>query len=194
MTEIWKDIKDYEGSYQCSNYGNIRTVDRYVTEKTGKQQFRKGQLIKTRQNKNGYLQFGLNKDGKRKMVYVHIIIAQTFIDNIDNLPVVNHIDGNKLNNRVDNLEWCSYSENNKHAYDELNRSIVKEGGSPKTVYIIDTFNKSLLWYESISETERHTELSHTQINRYIHSNKKWKGRYIFLTDSDKCVEDIEKVS
>lgn len=194
MKEIWKDIKDYEDSYQCSNYGNIRTVDRYVTEKTGKQQFRKGQIIKVKQNKNGYLQFGLNKDGKRKMAYVHIIVAQTFITNSDNLPVVNHIDGNKLNNRVDNLEWCSYSKNNKHSYDELNRSIVKDGGSPKAVYIIDTINKSLLWYESISETTKHIELSHTQINRYIHSNKKWKGRYIFLTDSDKCVEDIERVS
>ena len=51
MTEIWENIKDYEGSYQCSNYGNIRTVDRYVVEKTGKQQFRKGQIIKVKQNK-----------------------------------------------------------------------------------------------------------------------------------------------
>lgn len=196
MEEIWKDINGYEGIYQCSTYGNIRSLNRYVYEHNGKRQYRKGQMIIPRTNKNGYLQFALNKNGKRKMVYVHIIVAETFVQNLMNNNIVNHIDGNKLNNHVENLEWCSASDNNYHAYQMLNRPISDSGGSPKTVYIIDTDNKTMSWYESIADTSKNIDLSATQINRYIHGNKKWKGRYIFLTDFDnnKCVEDNERVS
>lgn len=193
-TEIWKDIKDYEGMYQCSSYGRVRSLDRYVEEHNGKKQFRKGQIIKPRLNKNGYLQLALNKNSKRKMKYVHILIAETFLENNEKLETVNHKDGNKLNNNMDNLEWASYSENNQHAYSELNRSVTKEGAKPKTVYFIDTQDNSVKQFNSIKETTINVGLSHTQINRYIHSNKKWKGRYIFKTDSIKCVENIEKVS
>lgn len=192
--EIWKDIKDYEGSYQCSSFGRVRSLDRYIEERSGKKQFRKGQIIKARLNKNGYLQLALNKNSKRKMKYVHILIAETFLENHEKLETVNHKDGNKLNNNVDNLEWSSYSDNNQHAYDELHRPATREGASPKPVYIIDTYNNNIIQFDSIRETVDNIGLSHTQINRYIHSDKKWKGRYIFETDSNKCVEDIEKVS
>lgn len=194
MEEIWKDIKEYENLYQCSTYGNIRSLDRYVYGQSGKSQFRKGQKIKPIKNKNGYLQFALNKNAKRKMVYVHIIIAETFIENPRELNTVNHKDGNKLNNNVDNLEWCSYSENNLHSYKILKRKRADEGASPKSVYVIDTIEKSLKYYKSITEASNSIKLSHTQINRYIHSNKKWKGRFILLTDNEKGVEDIEKIS
>lgn len=192
--ENWKDIKGYEGLYQCSNNGNIRSLDRYVYEHIGKKQFRKGQIIIPRLNKNGYLQFALNKESKRKMVYVHVIIASTFLDNPNSFVTVNHKDGNKLNNCVENLEWCSYSDNNLHSYRALHRKAADEGSTPKPVYIIDTINKSLQYFKSITDTSAFIKLSHTQINRYIHSNRKWKGRYIFLTDNEKCVEDIEKIS
>ena len=194
MKEIWKDINGYEGLYQCSNHGRVRSLDRYVFEHSGKRQFRKGQFIKPRINKNGYLQLALNKNSKRKMIYVHVLVAQTFIENIDHKETVNHKDGNKLNNFINNLEWVSYSENNEHSYIQLNRKVSDEGGSPKAVYIIDTVNKTMKFFNSISDTTKNIKLSHTQINRYIHSDKKWKGRYIFLTDSNKGVEDIERVS
>lgn len=192
--EEWKDIKGYEGVYQCSNMGKLRSLDRFVFEKGGKRQFRRGQDIQPQLNPNGYLQLALNKEGKRKMVYVHIIVAQTFIPNPQENKTVNHIDGNKRNNKTDNLEWCSYSNNNEHAYTELHRKKVTVGGSPKGVYVIDTKLKVMYYYKSVAETSRNLNLSHTQINRYIHSNKKWKGRYFFLTDSIKCVENNEKVS
>lgn len=194
MEEIWKDIKEYEGLYQCSNYGNIRSLDRYIYERSGKKQFRKGQIIIPRINKNGYLQFALNKESKRKMVYVHVIVATTFIENPNKFKTVNHKDGNKLNNNIENLEWCSYSENNLHAYKSLNKKPATDGANPKAVYMIDTVNKTLEYFESITDTSHSIDLSHTQINRYIHSNKKWKGRYIFLTDNEKGVEDIERIS
>ena len=78
MKETWKDIKGYEGLYQCSTYGNVRSLDRYVYELSGKKQFRKGQIIVPRKNKNGYLQLTLNKNAKRKMVYVHRIVADAY--------------------------------------------------------------------------------------------------------------------
>ena len=67
--------------------------------------------------RNGYLSYSLNLEGKTKYYYLHRLIAQNFIPNPDNLPCVNHKDGDKLNNNIDNLEWCSYSQNNKHAFE-----------------------------------------------------------------------------
>lgn len=107
--------------------------------------------------------------------------------------IINHKYGNKLNNNIENLEWCSYSENNLHAYKSLNRKPTTDVANPKAVYMIDTLNKTLEYFESITNTSHSIDLSHTQINRYIHSNKKWKGRYIFLTDNEKGVEDIERI-
>lgn len=192
--EIWKSIQDYEGIYECSSLGRIRSLDRYVLD--SKRQiyfFVKGCELKPRKNKNGYLQVSLNKKGKRKMAYVHRIIAETFLEKIKDKNTINHIDGDKNNNCVDNLEWCTYSENNKHSYKELNRRIVNCGGSKTPVYMIDTETKELFYYVSIAEASKKINLSHTQINRYIHNNKKWKGRFILLTDKDKGVENNEKV-
>ncbi|HCJ14068.1 MAG TPA: hypothetical protein DHV77_02115 [Erysipelotrichaceae bacterium] len=194
MTEIWKDINGYNGIYQCSNFGNIRSLDRYITGKDGKKQFRKGQMIKPILNKNGYLQFALNKDSKREMVYVHIIVAETFLKNPDCKKVVNHKDGNKQNNNANNLEYTSYSENNKHAYDVLMREIANAGCTKVPVKIIDLETKKEIIFPSITATSNAINLSHTQINRYIHSDSVWKGRFMFQTDSDKCVEDIERIS
>ena len=193
MTEIWKDINGYNGIYQCSNFGNIRSLDRYITGKDGKKQFRKGQMIKPILNKNGYLQFALNKDSKRKMVYVHIIVAETFLKNPDCKKVVNHKDGNKQNNNANNLEYTSYSENNKHAYDVLMREIANAGCTKVPVKIIDLETKKEIIFPSITATSNAINLSHTQINN-IHSDSVWKGRFMFQTDSDKCVEDIERIS
>lgn len=194
MKEIWKDIKGYEGLYQCSNLGNIRSLDRYIPWKNKYTQFKKGQPIIPRQNKNGYLQFALNKNGKRKMAYIHIIVAETFIDNKNKLKTVNHKDGNKLNNCIDNLEWCSYSDNNKHAYTELKRQKVIIGGKRKKIYLINIITNNVTVYSSINEASRNIGLSHTQIIRYLKNNNIWKGKYYITTDNNKCVEDIEKIS
>lgn len=194
MEELWKDIKGYEGLYQCSSWGNIRSLDRYIPWRNGYKQFRKGQIIKPKQNKNGYLQFALNKNGQRKMVYVHIIIAKTFLDPNIISETVNHKDGNKLNNRIDNLEWCSYSENNKHAYADLKRVKVTIGGRKRIIYFTDIVTNKIIIYHSINEASKNIGLSHTQILRYINNKKLWKGKYYITTDNNGCVEDIEKIS
>ena len=110
--EIWKDIPGWEGLYQASNFGRIRSVDRY--DRLGR--FHKGVIRQPGDNGKGYLVLPLKKDGRQTMTSVHRLVASTFLPNPNKLRDVNHIDGNKKNNRVDNLEWCSHRDNDLHAF------------------------------------------------------------------------------
>ena len=114
MEEIWKDKKDYEGHYQVSNCGRVKSFDTYRKGKNGSIRFYKGKILKLKTNKDGYSQIGLWKNGKRKYFLVHRLVAEAFISNTDNLPCVNHKDENKQNNVVSNLEWCSAQYNNTY--------------------------------------------------------------------------------
>ena len=114
--EIWKDIKNYEIKYQVSNFGNIRSVDRYIDFNRGEQHFRifrKGQIIKKQLDSHGYEQVQLH-DGTRNKVHtllVHKLVAEAFIPNPDNKPCIDHINTIKTDNRVENLRWTSHKEN-----------------------------------------------------------------------------------
>ena len=108
--EVWKDIKGYEGFYQVSNMGRIRSLDH---ETSGKKY--KGKILSTNVTV-GYPIVRLSKGENKTSERVHRIVAKTFIENPDNLPEVNHLDGNKNNNCVENLEWCSSRENKIHAW------------------------------------------------------------------------------
>lgn len=110
MTEIWRDIKGYEGIYQVSNFGNVRSLDRYGKGKHGKA-FYKGKMFTPNTIKYGYKQVCLRKDGKYRMFLVHRLVAKAFIPNPNNKPHINHIDRNTSNNSVDNLEWVTHKEN-----------------------------------------------------------------------------------
>lgn len=118
MCEIWKWVDGYHGCYKVSNFGRIKSVDRYVYCEVSpdKRQFLFGKVLKQGINHKGYPIVYLSKDGKQKTITVHRLVAKAFIENPLNLPQVNHIDGNKLNNNVENLEWCDNSYNQKHAH------------------------------------------------------------------------------
>lgn len=107
MKEIWKDIAGYEGLYRISNKGNVLSLNAY-----GHGLIRP---LKSRKNVFGYLTVVLRKNKKAKYTGVHILVAKAFIPNPDNKPQVNHLDGNKENNSVDNLEWATCKENINHA-------------------------------------------------------------------------------
>ena len=111
INEVWKDIKGYEGLYQVSNFGRVKSLTRLSKQN----HLLPERFLKTNEN-DRYLRVDLWKDGKHKFYEVHRLVAAAFIANPENKPVVNHIDGDKHNNNVNNLEWCTVSENNKHAY------------------------------------------------------------------------------
>ena len=114
--EIWKDIPEYEGRYQVSNLGNVKTLTRLVIEHR-RTYIRNGKILNQYNDKAGYYKVKLyNGDGSFLSKGVHQLVASLFIPNPNNYPQVNHIDGNPRNNEISNLEWCSNSQNTKHAY------------------------------------------------------------------------------
>lgn len=107
---IWKDVVGYEGFYKVSNTGLVRSIDRYVNN-NGTQVKRKGLILRSSINPSGYEVVNLHKNGSKIQAFVHKLVAEAFIVNSMNKKEVNHIDHVKLNNNVENLEWCTRKEN-----------------------------------------------------------------------------------
>jgi len=118
---IWEDVPGYEGIYIASPTGIVKSVDRVVETPYKKGMTRrrklKGIQLKANINSSGYASIVLQNNGARESTFIHRVIAKTFIPNPDNKKCVNHKNGNKLDNRVENLEWCTYAENHDHALD-----------------------------------------------------------------------------
>lgn len=109
--EVWKDISGYEGYYQISNLGKIRSLDRYANVCGGGKRLVKGRNLKPAKCTNGYYEIHLHCKGERKVLLLHRAVAETFLDNPMNYPEVNHKDEDPANNRADNLEWCTSKYN-----------------------------------------------------------------------------------
>lgn len=108
MTEVWRDIEGYDGNYQVSNYGNVRSLDRIVHGTND--YFQKGKILK-KSNDGRYDFVKISYNGTQKNQYIHILVATYFVDNPNNYKCINHKDENKTNNHFDNLEWCTKKYN-----------------------------------------------------------------------------------
>jgi hypothetical protein len=123
--EIWKTLID--GEYEISNLGRIKSLAREYLNSVGNIMPLKERILSATLNNYGYLRVSLNFNGHQKTEKIHRLVAITFLDNPNNLPEVNHKDGNKQNNRVENLEWCNRAYNNRHALDNgLKKTKLKE--------------------------------------------------------------------
>lgn len=149
MQEVWKDIKGYEGLYQISNFGKVKSL--YSNK-----------ILKNGNNGKGYLFVFLCKDKNSKRFYIHRLVAVHFLPLIGNKTQVNHIDGNKNNNKVDNLEWCTNKENLIHSVVYLNKH------NPHRIMCIET-NKI---YYSISNASKSFNMHHAHLLEHLKGKRK----------------------
>lgn len=178
INEIWKDIQGYDGIYQISNYGKVKICEHIIYTKDNVLIKVKERIMKTFITR-GYEQVILQKNGKSKHYQVHRLIAQSFIPNPENKPQVNHINGIKTDNRLENLEWCTQRENQIHAYKTGLQKSLKgiENIMSKPVIRIDFLGNVLEEYGSTMEAERKTGIYHSNISKCCKGILKKAGGY-----------------
>ncbi len=147
--EVWKDIEGYEGLYQVSNFGRVKSLNYHQTGKEG--------LKQTKKNRCGYLFVQLFKNSHKKNLTVHRLVGAAFIPNPENLPCINHKDCNRTNNNVSNLEWCTYEYNTNYG-DCIKKRIEtknKRGviGAEKKVVQVSLDNVPIKIWSNIKKTE-----------------------------------------
>ena len=148
--EIWKDIEGYEGYYQVSNLGRVRSLDRMIGWRFGVKQFKKGTLLKPKKTR-GYDCVGLSINRHSSYKRIHRLVAIAFIPNPDNLPQINHKDNNPHNNKADNLEWCdakyncNYGDHNKKLSEAGKRRFQKPEEYRKLIEMVRRQNNDPIW-------------------------------------------------
>ena len=169
MQEIWKPIKEYEGFYSVSNLGRVRSEKRISRANMhGGKKTLKEVMKNIRTGKRGYKYVNLYTGKHYKSFTIHRLLAIHFILNPENLPCVNHIDGDKLNNDLCNLEWCSYSKNNQHAIDTGLRDYKKIS---KRVAQMNLAGDIIKVHNSMMDAQRELGIGNTQISSCC------RGRY-----------------
>lgn len=177
MEEIWKDIKGYEGIYQVSNTGKVRRIGKCSNQYTSWETKRE---LKAGDNGSGYKFVNLSHHNNQKQKYIHRLVAQAFIEKpkCDEYLTVNHKDGNKNNNDVNNLEWATQSENNQHAYDVLNKKTLKNNPKVSKVVIqYDLNDNKIKQYPSIREAERKTNINSSSISEVCRNIRSTAGGF-----------------
>lgn len=166
IEEEWRDIAGYEGKYQVSNLGRVKSLN---YRRAGK-----AKILKTLE-RGGYLRVALYKNGKNDRLTVHRLVASAFIPNQDNLPFVNHKDENKKNNRADNLEWCTakYNLNYGTRIERVSAKLINNKKRSKPVLCVETG----VIYPSLAEAFRQTGVYIENIHKCCQGKLKTTGGY-----------------
>jgi hypothetical protein len=173
MKEAWKDVPGYEGIYEASTMGRVRSL-KYDSHY-------RGRILKGTTGKNGYKIIALWKDGRSKSETIHRVVAKTFLVNPLNKRTVNHKNGNKTDNRVQNLEWSTDSENNQHAFDFLGRKGIglkgnKNGHSRKIVQLTMR-GIEVRTFDCIRDAEVETNIKHENISKVARGKRSHAGGF-----------------
>lgn len=164
--EKWKEINGYEGLYMISNYGNVKSLN-YKNHGTEK-------ILTPKKNNKGYFGVELFSNGIGKYFLVHRLVASAFVDNKENLPVVNHIDENKLNNNSENLEWCTYSYNTSYSLNKRKeiRGLKRKSKYNSKVLMKDFDGNVLSVFENISDVKDKLNFNYWSIRQCCMKNRK----------------------
>ena len=178
MNEIWKDIEGYEGLYQVSNLGRIKSLGRTIMRRTRwcsvKPYTMKPRILKPKRCQGDYFQVGLfTIDGQHSVAKIHRLVAQAFIPNPDNMPEVNHKNEDKADNRADNLEWCTHDGNCR--YGTRNQRTGEKNAKP--VVQMDTEGNVIADYPSVIEAQRATGINRYLIRQCCNGKQESAGGY-----------------
>ena len=183
MSEEWRDVVGYEGLYQVSSEGRVKSLERKVPHCSGGERIKKERILKPGADRGGYLRVDLCDGGKSRMFSVHRLVCQAFHDNPENKLDVNHINENKTDNRACNLEWSTRKENCNHGTRNVRMAIAKS--RPIAQYTLN--GKLLKVWPSTAEVERRAGFDHSAISKAANGNRKTAYGFIW-----KYVERKEK--
>jgi len=188
--EYWKDIKGYKGLYQVSNLGRIKSLERITKYQNSKRRV-KEKIKGTFTGKKGYERVELSKNGQNRKYNVHTLVAKAFLNKKSEKSEVNHINGVKTDNRVENLEWCTRSENELHAYrtglaknTKKQREAVREyckDNKTKAIIQLDLNLNFMKEWKSAKEVEEILGISRKNISQCVTGRNKMAGGYIWIT-------------
>lgn len=164
MNEIWKTIKGF-GNYEISNLGRVKS-----------HKYRHSHIMSNSRRKDGYCRVTLCANGIRKNYFVHRLVAEAFIDNPNGYPQVNHKDENKMNNSVDNLEWCESEYNMNYS-----------NGTPVEQYTID--GKFIKRYDGVRQAQRYTNIERATISRCCKGIYKQAGGFVWRYSQEVIYEN-----
>lgn len=162
MDEVWMPIKGFEGLYEISNFGRVKSLARTRITKAGGLCLVRQQFLRVRSDKDGYKEVALSKGAKLYYFRVHRLVAAAFIPNPNHLPVINHIDENPANNNVSNLEWCSVRYNNRYSRHKVSKPVICNG----------------VEYPSIRALSRSIGVDAKSIRAHLKKGGAIKGKYI----------------
>ena len=177
ICEEWKDIQGYEGLYQVSNCGRVKSHDRVVFQSnrygTTTVHVYKGKILKECANPNGYIHVDLHKNGKVKRFLMHRLVAMHFLKRLNEQNVINHLDGNKFNNHVSNLEWCTQSHNIQYAYEHG----TKIPPHMRQIAQCDMDGNIIKIWDSIADACRKVHVSSSNVAKACRGTRKHAGGF-----------------